>query len=174
MRRLTLLLMLAIMLAGAACKRQTPAPVLIEEPPRLAQTVAMGNLDHAKQLTRGFYAVEDNAWRWTQGKFSCVLSPPVQAPARGATLVVRMTIPPPLIEKLNDVTLNVAVNGVRLKTVSYTKPGSQTLKLEVPPTAFKSDPAAVDFVLDKVLPPRPEDQRELGIIVTSIGFERKT
>lgn len=164
----------ALLLAAAACKRQTPAPVLIEEPPRLAQSVAMGNLEHAQQLTRGFYAIEDSAWRWTQGKFSCVLSPPVQATSKGATLVVRMTIPPPLIEKLNDVTLNVAVNGVRLKTATYTAAGGRVLKLDVPPTAFKTEPAAVDFVLDKVLPPRPEDQRELGVIVTSIGFERKS
>ena len=170
MRRLALLLLFALY----ACQRQTPRPVLIEEPVRLAQTVSMGNLDHAKQLTRGFYAIEDNAWRWTQGKFSCVLSSPIQAAAKGATLVVRMTIPPPLIEKLNDVSLTVAVNGVRLKTVNYNAPGSRVLRLEVPPSAFKTEPAAVDFVLDKVLPPRPEDQRVLGVVVTAIGFERKT
>lgn len=170
MRRLTILMLVM----ATACKRQQPAPVLIEEPASLAQTLNMGNLEHASQLTKGFYAVEDNAWRWTQGKFSCVLNPPVQATAKGATLVVRLTIPPPLIEKLNDVTLNVAVNGVRLKTASYARSGSAVLRLDVPPTAFKTVPAAVDFVLDKILPPRMEDQRELGVIVSSIGFERKT
>jgi hypothetical protein len=171
MRRLTLLLLAVGM---AACKRSTPAPVVIEEPSGLLQTLEMGNLEHAKQLGKGFYAVEDGAWRWTQGKFSVMLRSPIQAGAKGATLVVKATIPQPIIEKLKDVTLTCVVNGVRLKTTNYNRPGAVVLRLDVPPKAFPTENVAVDFVLDKVLPPRPDDQRELGLILTSIGFERKT
>ena len=167
-------LILSGLLLLGACKRESLAPVVIEEPAGLAQTVEMGNHEHAKQLGKGFYAVEDGAWRWTQGKFSLQLRPPVQASTRGATLVLKATIPPPVIEKLKDVTLTAVVNSVRLKTVHYNRAGGVVLRLDVPPNAFQTDQAAIEFVLDKVLPPRPEDQRELGLIVTSIGFERKT
>jgi hypothetical protein len=171
MRRLTVAL-LTIALAG--CSRQPPAAQVIDEPPGLEQTVVMGNLNHAKQLTRGFYAIEEGAWRWTKGKFSVVLAPPLQAGSKGATLVARITIPPALIEKLSDVTFNTSVNGLRLKTATYDKPGSVNMRLDVPAKAFEREPATVDFVLDKVLPPRAGDQRELGVIASSIGFERKS
>jgi hypothetical protein len=88
--------------------------------------------------------------------------------------VAKLTIPPPLIEKLKDVTFNTSVNGVRLKTMTYTSAGSVTLRLDVPATAFEREPAQVEFILDTVLPPRAGDQRELGVIASSIGFERKT
>jgi hypothetical protein len=162
------------MVLVTACQRPKPAPSVIEEAPGLAQTVAMGNLEHAKQLGKGFYAVEDGAWRWTQGKFALQLRPPLQAEARGATLVVKGTIPPAVIEKLKDVTVSTVVNGVRLKTTNFARAGAMTLRLDVPANAFRGETAAVEFILDKVLPPRPDDQRELGLIVSSIGFERKT
>lgn len=163
-----------ILLSTAACNRQEPTPLVIEEAAGLAQTVAMGNLEHSKQLAKGFYAVEDGAWRWTQGKFAVTLRPPLQADRRGATLVVRATIPPAVIEKLKDVTVTATVNGTRLRTSQFTQPGAIVLRLDVPPNAFRGDSAGVEFILDKVLPPRPGDQRELGLIVSSIGFERKT
>jgi hypothetical protein len=171
-------LVFAFLILLAGCKRQPVAPTVIDEPPLLAQTIEMGNLDHAKQLGRGFYAIEDGAWRWTQGKFSVRLRAPLQAGTRGATLVVKGSIPPALIGKLKDVTLTSVVNGVRLRTFHYERAGGVVVRLDVPAKAFppgsETNPAEVDFVLDKVLPPQPGDQRELGWIVTAIGFERKT
>jgi hypothetical protein len=161
-----------ILLAG--CRRQQIPPRVVEEPAELAQTISMGNLAHARQLGKGFYAVEDGAWRWTQGKFAVLLRPPLQAETRGATLVMKATIPPAVIDKLKDVTLTTLVNGTRLKTVQYDKSGAVVIRLDVPPQAFQGDNATAEFVLDKVLPPRSDDRRELGLIVTSIGFERRT
>jgi len=175
MRRLTVQIgVLSLAWTSAGCRRAETPVTVIDEKPALQQTIQMGNLEHAKQLANGFYAIEDGAWRWTQGKFRVVLAAPLQAPVKGATLVAKITIPPPLIEKLTDVTFNTMVNGQRLKTVSYTRAGSVTLRLDVPPKAFEKDPAVVEFILDKVLPPRAGDQRELGVIASSIGFERKS
>ena len=46
-------LILSGLLLLGACKRESLAPVVIEEPAGLAQTVEMGNHEHAKQLGKG-------------------------------------------------------------------------------------------------------------------------
>jgi hypothetical protein len=43
----------------------------------------------------------------------------------------------------------------------------------VPASALSSDAVSAEFALDKFLPPGTVDQRELGVVVTSIGFEAK-
>ena len=57
--------------------------------------------------------------------------------------------------------------------VTYTTAGDHTYSKDVPASALNTDAVTVDFALDKFLPPGTVDQRELGIVVTSIGFESK-
>lgn len=160
------------LLAIAACKTQVPRPPILEnENAGVASLVPLGDSRYAAQLNRGFYQIEQNAWRWTAGRFSVTLKTPPGSSNKGAFLVVHFSVPPALIEKNGNVTLNMSVNGLRIEPATYDQPGQQRLRRPVPASAFVADVVACDFVLDKVLPPSPNDKRELGVIVSSIGLE---
>jgi hypothetical protein len=125
------------------------------------------------QLTKGFYDVESGAWRWTARNFSAMLRPPRDASQKGAMLVLKFAIAEVMIQKLQSINLSARVNGLDLPAEEYTKPGEYTYSRDVPPAALKNDAVVVDFSLDKALPPSPSDQRELGLIVSAVGFEAK-
>ena len=101
------------------------------------------------------------------------LRPPADSAKNGATLALKFTIPDPVIDKLKSVTLSVSVGGVALPPENYSKSGEQVYSREVPAKALAGASVAVDFTLDKALPPGPADHRELGVVVTSIGLEPK-
>ena len=107
------------------------------------------------------------------GRFAVNLLPPVSAATKGALLVMKFTIPEIVIRNNKDVTINVTVNGERLPPVAYHKVGDQLLRLQVPASALAGDAVRCEFVLDKTLPPSTQDQRELGVIVASIGLQKK-
>ena len=170
MRRLDFLAAGAAAVAATACRR-TPRPVLENESAAVESVVPLGDARYAGQLNRGFYQIEQNAWRWTAGRFSVTLKTPPGAAQKGAFLVVEFSVPPLIVEKYGNVTLNLSVNGISLAPATYTSAGQQRLRRPVPAEAFVADVVACDFVLDKILPPSPADKRELGIIVSSIGLE---
>jgi hypothetical protein len=122
---------------------------------------------------KGFHDVEGNAWRWTMGKFSVTLQPPANAPQKGATLVVKMSIPEAIMSRVNSTTLTANVNGAAIPGETYTKAGDHIYSKDVPASALSADAVTVEFALDKYLPPGAVDQRELGLVVSSIGFEAK-
>jgi hypothetical protein len=127
----------------------------------------------AVQLVRGFHGVEQNAWRWTTGSFAVTLKPPANAAQKGATLEFKFVVPGVVIDKLKSVTLSASVNGQKLAPETYTKEGEYTYSRDVPPSALTGDAASVEFTLDKFLPASPEDMRDLGVIMTMVGFEAK-
>jgi hypothetical protein len=175
MRWTVAVLTLTLALAPLACKGHKRATVqMIEEgPPQLATVVHMADPRAAAQLLSGFYGVEHNAWRWTAGKFSVALRPPRTAAQKGATLELKFTVPDAVIAKLKAVSLSASVNGAPLGAESYAQAGQFTYSRDVPASALTGDSVKVDFVLDKFLPPSPADQRELGVVATSVGFEPK-
>lgn len=164
----------AILVAGiGACRRATTEPATIEEPAALASTVRMDDPKAIVQLVKGFHQLENGAWRWTQGKFAVNLQPPVSAATKGAYLVMKFTIPEIVIDNNKDVTINASVNGEHLPPAAYRTVGEQTLKLNVPASVLSGDAVRCDFVLDKVMPPSSQEKRELGVIVQSIGLQKK-
>jgi hypothetical protein len=179
MRRLierSFLISLAVWsLLPAGCRRQAKAPVEAteEEPPALASTVHVADPRTFAQLLKGFHGLEQNAWRWTAGKFSVVLRPPSLAAQKGATLRVQLTVPDPVIQESKAVTLTATVSNVALPPERYTQTGEYVFTREVPASALSGSTVTVDFSLDKSLPPGGTDRRELGIIVTTIGLEPK-
>ena len=125
------------------------------------------------QLVKGFYAIEQNAWRWTMGKFAVTLRPPANASQKGARLILRCTVPAVIIQRLTAVSLTASVEGVRLPEETYSQPGDYVYSHDVPAKALTEDAVTVEFSLDKSLPPSDADQRELGVIVRMVGFEAK-
>jgi hypothetical protein len=164
-----------LVMGGAGCKRgkKTRVEATDESGPVLASVVNVADPRASVQLLKGFHDVEGNAWRWTMGKFSATLRPPLNAPQKGATLVVKLRIPEPVMDQLKSTTLTANVNGAPIPGETYSKAGEYTYSKDVPASALTADAVTVEFELDKFLPPGANDQRELGIVVSSIGFEAK-
>ncbi len=125
------------------------------------------------RLVKGFYETDNPYWRWTARECSIILNPPKGAAQNGAALVLRYAIVEGVLESLKTMDLSIAVDGVALPRQHYNKPGQFTLRLEVPAEALRFDTVRVDFMLDKALPPAGREVRELGIIVSEVGFEAR-
>jgi hypothetical protein len=171
---LVALCLLLLLLLTPACKKKHPTAVLTSSSDgALATMLHVSDPRTAPQLIKGFYPIENRAWRWTQSKFSVSLRPPLTGPKNGARLVLKFVIPQVVLDKLHSLQLSAKVNGIDLAPQEYTKSGEQTYTRDVPAIALPLTAVNVDFALDKFLPPSPADNRELGVIVSAVGFEAK-
>ena len=160
------------MLVSPACHSRDRVHVETDEgPPRLATMLTLADEKTSPQLLDGFYVLEGGAWRWTAGHFSVLLAPPPGSAQNGAILKARLTIPKPLIDHVKTVALTATIQGTTLSPESFTQAGDFTFVRQVPAKLLDSDSVTVDFSLDRFLPPGAVDSRELGLIVSSIGFE---
>lgn len=166
-------LILAALAVGGCKRRERTKVETIEEPFTLKSVVNMSDPRAAVQLVNGFYDIEFNAWRWTAGKFAVNLRPVSGSAQDGAKLVMRFSAPPPVIEHLQSVTVSAKTGTTDLGSETYSKAGEHTFTKVVPAPALAGDSAIFSFTLDKSLPAGTVDQRELGLIVTSIGLEKK-
>jgi hypothetical protein len=176
MRRLRLLAASAVvLLAAAGCKPRDKIRTQATEegPAQLASVVQMADPNAAVQLLRGFHAVEGNSWRWTMGKFAVALKTPANGAVNGATLKARFSVPETVLNKLGPVTLSATANGTALPAERYQRAGDHTFSRDVPPSALAAEMVTVEFVLDKSLPAGTVDQRELGVVMSSIGLEAR-
>lgn len=180
--RLVPALMLILVLAATpGCKRRKRAPVEppaeAEQPSTAAATpgslVDMSDPRSSSQILNGFFGIENQSWRWTEGKFSVMLRPPRNAAQRGALLVLHFATPEVVLNKLHSQTLTASIGGRALGSQEYTKAGEQTYSRDVSADLLKGETIRVDFAVDKTLPPSGSDSRELGVVVSSIGFEAK-
>ncbi len=157
-----------------ACKRHRRVTIqTAEEAPVLASMVATADPQAKAQLVSGFYGVEQNSWRWTAGRFSVLLRPPRSAAAAGAVLQLKFTIPDVAIAKMKSVSLSAYLNGTALPPETYSQAGQFVYSRDVPANLLTGDVARVDFSLDKTIPASPADHRELGVVVSMIGFQPK-
>ncbi len=157
-------LLLVLALAGCRHKRSEEG---------LAAAVHMGNPRAERQLVSGFYGIENAAWRWTARTFSVALKPPAGAKERGGLLQMRLTVPPVVTESEGAVTLSASVGGTALAPETWSKSGDYTYVRDIPVTVLQQDAIQVNFQLDKAMPPTAVDQRELGIVVLSVGLSAK-
>ena len=165
----------AVLLAPACSRKQAPPVVetIEEEPQGLATIVHVADPRASLQLVRGFHEVEQNAWRWTMGKFAVTLRPPRNAAQRGASVQLKFSLPEAVIGRLKTVTLSARAGGLDLAPETYSKPGEYTYSRDVPGARLAGDGVLVEFALDRCLPVGAVDQRELGVVVSTIGFEAK-
>ena len=175
--RLLILAVSVLMFCSAGCNRnRSKADATIEEalPSKTEQIMIQANDPAASaQLIKGFHTLEQGRYRWTMGQFSVILRPPAQASERGARLILQLAIPESSIQKLKSVKLSASVEGVALPEETYTKPGGHAYSRDVPPQVLAKRVVTVNFKLDKYLPPGDLDRRELGVVMTAVGFEAK-
>ena len=170
------LLAAALAFGGVACKSErSRVTVQNEETPsesHLLSTVQMNDSAAARQLLSGFYGVENNAWRWTSGKFSVSLPTPLLA-QNGATVALSFTVPDAIIQKLQKIKVTASVAGAALKSQEYDAAGPYVFSADIPPgPQLKADAITVDFTVDKTMQP-PGDKRELAIVANSVSIAGK-
>jgi hypothetical protein len=119
----------------------------------------------------GFYAPEANAWCWTARVFSVMLGPPPRAEERGARLQLHLHIPKAQLDKLGPMTLRVNAGGYPMIPRTFSEPGNYLYSEEVPRDALATNILPFKFTFDKASSAGPEEARELGVVVTSIGLE---
>ena len=167
--------LLVLALTAAACTgKHDRVTVQNEEEttPQMASLVRMNDPKASAQMLNGFYALENNSWRWTSGKFSVLLRTPPGAAAQGAVVTFAFSLPDIAIQKLKSVAITASVNGTNLKTAEFDKPGANIFTADVPPPLLTGESVKVDFALDKTLP-QEVDKRILGVVATSVGISSK-
>jgi SAM-dependent methyltransferase len=116
-------------------------------------------------LERGWHELEYDTWRWTERRFSAVLS--VTAPLAPATLRFRFYLPKEVLEQRPAIVLSAAVAGTRLTQSTFSTPGEHEYLAVVP--ALHAGAVEVEFELDDAIRAKDGDQRELGVLVDFSG-----
>ncbi|WP_321473964.1 glycosyltransferase family 39 protein [uncultured Paludibaculum sp.] len=135
--------------------------LIIEKKPELSW-LPMATMAAQSQIVSGVYDLEGEQWRWTTGRAVFLLKPPPSA----QPLVAKIYIPDPAPGR----TVTLTLNGVEVAKQTFGKPESYTL--ETGPLTAPGDTATVTLSIDKEFSP-PGDNRQLGMILTSIGFQPK-
>jgi hypothetical protein len=162
-----------LLLAGCKHREKKIQALTDEDGATLASVVAMGDPKTAPQLLKGFHTVEESSWRWTMGRFAVALRPPRNAAVRGAVLHFRFVLPEAVLSKVHKMSLSAAVNGTPLSPETYATSGEMDYTRPVDGKLLAGDAVNVEFTLDKFIPAGTIEDRELGVIATSVGFEAK-
>lgn len=137
----------------------------------MAEVVSMADESLAPQLLRGFHAVEQGGWRWTESKFAVALKPPRHASSNGATLELKCSLPETVLARDREVNVAASIDGIPLPAAKITASGIQELRWKVPPDALRGKSGVTaEFAVSPFLPPSDTDRRELGLIVHTAGL----
>jgi hypothetical protein len=136
-------------------------------------SIHMADPRGAPQLIKGFHAIEQNSWRWTMGKFAITLKPPPGASERGGKLSLQVNVPDAVIQNVKATALSASLDGKVLGSATYTAPGEYLFAVEVPKEGLGGEAATFDFALDRFIKAGLLDQRELGVVVTSVALESR-
>ena len=138
-----------------------------------ASTIHMADRKSDFQLLDGFYPPEASQWRWTSKDFSVMLQPPAGAESKGALLQVDGFVPPVQTDKLGAMTLRANAGGTVLAPEIFARAGAFHYTRDIEPAILRTNLLPIRFSLDKASPPGPDDSRELGLVVNSIGLVTK-
>ena len=136
------------------------AAIVLDRHPTLTY-LPMNAPEASTQIVSGLYDVEGGAWRWMSGSAVVLLKSPAQAQPLEAVF----TIPDPAPARHVDLLLD----GRVVASETYSGPGAYTLKS--PPQSPVGETATVTLTLDRTFSV-PGDHRELGVVVSAIGFRQ--
>jgi tRNA (mo5U34)-methyltransferase len=112
---------------------------------------------YSVKLLDGWYALENNSYRWTERRFAVELRRP---PAdKGASLRFNFRLVGP-----GPVTLAARVNGVALPEATFMGEGEHSYEVPISREAARHPPIRIDFSVDKSLA-GGMDERELALLV---------
>ena len=133
--------------------------------------IRMADLHTQKQLIRGFYSLEDGAWRWTSGDFLVSLKVPEEVQQKGGTLTLQGSLTPTALQN-GPLEISSSLSGVPLAKQSFSKPGEFVYRVDVPVPAAQRPVALAEFTVSRTHRV-PGDQRELGVIASVISLRSK-
>jgi hypothetical protein len=137
---------------------QLSAELMIERKPSLSD-LPMNAPEAKQQIVGGVYQLESGQWRWMSQTATILLKPPEQP----APLTVQFTIP--AVAPARHVT--IALDDRVVASQTYSAPGAYSLSS--PPIKPGGDTAQLTITVDKGFTV-PGDGRQLGIILTNVGF----
>ena len=136
------------------------AVIVLDRHPALAY-LPMNAPEASDQIVSGLYALEGGAWRWMSASAVVLLKGPAQPLPIEAVFTIPDSAPARHVELVLD--------GRIVASETYTGPGTYTLKS--PPQPAAGATASVTLTLDRTFSV-PGDHRELGVVVSSIGFRQ--
>jgi hypothetical protein len=136
------------------------ADIVLERRPTLSY-LPMNAAEAASQIISGLYDLENGAWRWMAASAVVLLKSPPEALPVEAVFTIPDAAPARHVQLLLD--------GREIAAETYSGPGTYTLKS--PPEMPAGATAAVTLALDRTFSV-PGDHRELGVVVSGIGFRR--
>src|SRR5436190_9768516 len=107
----------------------------------------------AGQLSKGWYQVEDGAWRWMAKEAEATLKNPQTFPSQ---FEVRLSLPKGTMAAVGGpVTLSVLLNGKPLGEETYAKDGAYHFEKTVQPGMLGPEPITVTMKVNKAKGPIP-------------------
>ncbi len=134
------------------------AELVVERHPTL-EYLPMSAPEAAQQIVSGIYSLEDNRYRWMSASAQIAL----KSPDRAEPLRLVFTIP----EQARARRVALLLDGRELVTQAYPGPGAYTL--ESMPIRLAGAEATVEILVDRTFS-APGDARQLGIVLTAVGF----
>ncbi len=135
------------------------ADMVLERRPTLSY-LPMNAPEAASQIISGLYDLENGAWRWMSASAVVLLkSPPRPLPVEAA-----FTIPDAAPARR----VQLLLDGREVASETYSGPGTYSLKS--PPQTPAGSTATVTLTIDRTFSV-PGDHRELGLVVSGIGFQ---
>jgi hypothetical protein len=134
------------------------AAIVLDRHPTLAY-LPMGAPEAPSQIVSGLFELEAGAWRWMSGSAVVLL----KSPAQPMPVEAAFTIPGPAPARRVELLLD----GRMVASATYSAPGTYTLRS--PPQLAAGETATVTLTLDRTFSV-PGDHRELGVVVSGIGF----
>jgi hypothetical protein len=128
----------------------------------------LGDVRSKAQLGSGWYGIEDGGWRWMSKQADAVLRVPAEA---APVFEMQLFFPPGFMQRAGGpVTVSVMLDGRLLTRETYLQPGGYRLAKSVPRDQLTAPAVRVTFQLNRAMPPGASDQRELGAVVSRLGF----
>ena len=134
------------------------AAMVLDRHPTLAY-LPMNAAEASTQIVSGLYDLEGGAWRWMSGSALVLL----KSPAQSLPLEAVFTIPDPAPARH----MQLLLDGRVVAGATYASPGTYTLRS--PPQTPVGPTATVTLTADRTFSV-PGDHRELGVVVSAIGF----
>ena len=128
----------------------------------------LGDIRNKAQLGSGWYGIEDGGWRWMSKQAEAVLRVPAEA---APVFEMQLFFPPGFMQRTGgSVTVSVMLDGRLLTRETYLQPGGYRLAKSVSRDQLTAPAVRVTLQLNRAMPPDASDQRELGAVVSRLGF----
>ena len=116
---------------------------------------------HARPLD-GWHDIENDAWRWTNRRFSLEVTLPQEPVAREFAL--KLVVPEPVLSATGTMAVHCHVGGIPAGELTCCSPGEIEFRGTFPPRNNRGERLKLEFTVDSGFSPQ-EDRRDLGIVV---------